>query len=115
MYFLNITEEFVPPKPNEFDIAAVICDNTTMHKILSFLSIIALSGAIFAADVNVQTLSADDDLAAAVAAAKAGISGHLKNHRTGKTVLRKLDFSRALPMEPAITQNSRMAVSANTL
>ena len=42
-----------------------------MHKIFSSLSIIALSGAMFAADVNVQTLSAGDDLAAAVAAAKA--------------------------------------------
>ena len=42
-----------------------------MHKIFSSLSIIGLSGAMFAADVNVQTLSAADDLAAAVAAAKA--------------------------------------------
>ena len=42
-----------------------------MHKIFSSLSIIALSGAMFAADVNVQTLSDADDLSAAVAAAKA--------------------------------------------
>ena len=42
-----------------------------MHKILSSLSIIALSGAMFAADVNVQALSDGDDLAAAVSAAKA--------------------------------------------
>jgi hypothetical protein len=42
-----------------------------MHKIFSSLSIIALSGAMFAADVNVRTLSDGDDLSAAVAAAKA--------------------------------------------
>ena len=78
MFELEITEsaesdldQITDQNCNEFDIAIVICDNTTMHKIFSSLSIIALSGAMFAADVNVQTLSAADDLAAAVAVAKA--------------------------------------------
>ena len=53
-------------------------------------------------------------LCVTLSAALAGIPGNFKNHRSGQTVIRKLQFSGALRKGCTIAKNLHMAIGADT-